>query len=194
MKAIILVAFCLIIRLMPIFSQQYMPSLFLQTHITEGNQHVKACRTITAENEISLANGAVLYQAGESIQFLPGFNTHIANESYFEALIENDCENTLTETSQLATFIATETTLLAYPNPFSDDITIEYSITKGEKGRLQVYSLLGQLIWEQALENIAISSERQLLSLKTEAWATGMYILSFQQQNGDKKTIKVIKE
>lgn len=69
-----------------------------------------------------------------------------------------------------------------FPNPTSDWLVIKNipRLEIKDQGNLTVYNLLGNVVWQQSLNQI---DESQEISLNIESWPPGQYILSRNQGN-----------
>jgi len=78
-------------------------------------------------------------------------------------------------------------TLTAYPNPVSDNLTVNYTIT-AESGQLEIFHISGQKVWENRLakgENI----HQVDLSNLTE----GIYLLKISEKGNTPITKRIVK-
>jgi hypothetical protein len=137
-----------------------------------------------------------LSSGGDYVYLSHGFNVHdqiafgpqLANISYARCpdaglnfatiiptpLANNNCQIGLLENEQLQVQV--------YPNPFTDQFTIENQ----EDGlQLNIKSLNGQLLYTSALQN-------GKYQIDASAWGSGMYILELQSQKGIKVS-KIVK-
>lgn len=137
-----------------------------------------------------------LSSGGDYVYLSHGFNVHdqiafgpqLANISYARCpdagfnfatiiptpLANNNCQIGLLENEQLQVQV--------YPNPFTDQFTIE---NQEDCLQLNIKSLNGQLLYTSALQN-------GKYQIDASAWGSGMYILELQSQKGIKVS-KIVK-
>lgn len=69
-----------------------------------------------------------------------------------------------------------------YPNPFSDQITIDFTLTSSTQLGLRLHNSLGQVVWEQAPQFVA--NGVQQLIVEPRALSAGLYWLEIQTEEG----------
>lgn len=85
-----------------------------------------------------------------------------------------------------ASFQPTSFKFLIYPNPASQNLTIDYS-NKGEKdGRIEFFDLLGKPIYQQTI------SEKGKYTINTERWNEGIYLYHLTDDDGKVITGKIL--
>jgi hypothetical protein len=77
-------------------------------------------------------------------------------------------------------------------NPFSDETAIIYDLETTELMKLEVFDLLGNIIYQEA-SGLAQPGEHRL-DLKTKSWSSGSYYARLTTLGGEVKTIKLIKQ
>ncbi|ARA92058.1 hypothetical protein AWN76_001995 [Rhodothermaceae bacterium RA] len=65
--------------------------------------------------------------------------------------------------------------LAAYPNPFTDALTIEVAPGRPEAVRVAVYDLLGRAVWQDAWA--ATPEPTRTVTIPTGTWAPGVYVV-----------------
>jgi hypothetical protein len=103
----------------------------------------------TNVNDITLCNGAGMYKNG------------YAGDD--EPIID---PNLLT--------IVKDGNIKIYPNPFNNQITIDYSLDQNEKGVVNIFDLLGRLI-----QNIDLNPATNRVTIKVNNIANGVYFYKF---------------
>ena len=76
-----------------------------------------------------------------------------------------------------------------YPNPFNNDLTIDYSLQIGEVGKIVVYTLLGVPVYETELSNTVNRVTMQLPNLPI-----GVYLYKYFVNNRLESTGKLLKQ
>ena len=76
-----------------------------------------------------------------------------------------------------------------YPNPFSENLTIELQLPNGNYS-IECYDMNGRRVYTNNFESNGVKS---IMNLTTEQMASGMYIISIKGENMN-QTIKVVKE
>jgi choice-of-anchor B domain-containing protein len=87
--------------------------------------------------------------------------------------------------------------ITAYPNPFSNILTIDYQLDKvGEKAEIILSNALGQGLWSKKLKTaFANGSEATEGSISiNENLPAGVYFIKIQAENRESRAIKVIKQ
>lgn len=152
----------------------------------------KAAETIISTDTIN-ASHTVTYEAGQLITLLPGFEAKAG--ATFTAKIA-DCSTNLVapEIANNRNSIATKsdastTKLLVYPNPFSTQTTIEFTITKAGPIQIQLMDLTGR-----ALQTVVPKSHFEAgihqADLQNNQLQPGIYFI--QLTNADKQLIHKI--
>jgi len=85
--------------------------------------------------------------------------------------------------------ITTNLNLKAFPNPFDENLTIDFDTDENfSEAELKVYNLLGQNI-----ETIAIPENANSITLNSN-WKSGIYFITIEMENRVSETLKVIKK
>jgi hypothetical protein len=79
--------------------------------------------------------------------------------------------------------------MLAYPNPFSDIITLEYSLQKASAMEIVIYNYLGEQV---DLIRAYQKSGRHQLKWDSKALPAGMYFCVLKTVDGA-RTVKIVK-
>jgi hypothetical protein len=70
-----------------------------------------------------------------------------------------------------------------YPNPATNNATIELNLTKEETVTVNVLSVMGQVIYSKTLTNV--SAGLQTIDLNCENWSNGIYNINITTSNGN---------
>lgn len=73
--------------------------------------------------------------------------------------------------------------LNAYPNPFSDKLNIEFTLTEDSRVKLEVFNLAGQRVAELFEGNVK-AGELQKYEFTPDKFADGMFIYRLQTESG----------
>ncbi len=92
------------------------------------------------------------------------------------------------EPNSIQTSINTDFELLAYPNPFSDQINVQFDVNGATASQLEVHNLLGQVI-----EVVNLNNDKGTLQIGANL-PKGIYLIKIQADQEISKTIKIIKE
>ncbi len=87
--------------------------------------------------------------------------------------IEYNCS-----TNAIAALQKKNIVLNAYPNPAKDNLTINYTIKNSDNTYLRIYTITGNVVYQQTLE-----SGSGKVSLDVSTWATGVYMYSIMENN-----------
>ncbi|MBD3165313.1 T9SS type A sorting domain-containing protein, partial [bacterium] len=98
------------------------------------------------------------------------------------------------ESTTLATFIETETSLDdqdtqaalpaatriigTRPNPFNQQLTVEFSLSKSNSARLVLYNLLGRKVWTRT--DLPNHTGTHAVTLQPDGLSSGVYLLTLQ--------------
>ena len=164
---------------------------------------------ITAEGNSTFTvtgNANIKLIAGNSIELNPG--THIAPGpgGYFEASIapcsssknsvanSNNSSDTLDNNEKINknTQKLNDFEIIAYPNPFTEQCYIEYSLQSETNVNVEVYNLLGKKVFSKKLNNQAIGKNTIILTNK-ELQQKGIYIIKIQTDN-QTRTLFILKQ
>lgn len=94
-----------------------------------------------------------------------------------EYLMQSDTTSSVTEVSM--------PWVQVFPNPVQDELNIAYS--NGFIENVRVYDPVGKLIIQR-------SNRSQNISITTTHWSKGLYIVLVEDENGDQKPFKVVKQ
>ena len=137
--------------------------------------------TIYANNNI-VGSSNITYKAGNSVNLLPGFTVQAGSE--FLATIE-DCPppiNTIEpEIEQIMTTskVANQN-LTVYPNPFTNQTTIEYTLEEEAAVTLQIVDLLGQQISKLVADPVQTAGLHQV-TFNRQQLQGGTYFVILQK-------------
>ena len=164
---------------------------------------------ITAEGNSTFTvtgNANIKLIAGNSIELNPG--THIVHGpgGYFEASIApcnsskssevnlNNSSGTLDNNEKINkdTQKLNDFEIIAYPNPFTEQCYIEYSLQSETNVNVEVYNLLGKKVFSKKLNNQAIGKNTIILTNK-ELQQKGIYIIKIQTDN-QTRTLFILKQ
>jgi hypothetical protein len=81
----------------------------------------------------------------------------------------------------------------AYPNPFSDDLTLSFSLPEREKVIINLYNLIGEHISKVDESEYPAGTNRMSMDKHTDKLESGVYFLRIQTDSFD-KVIKIIKK
>lgn len=95
------------------------------------------------------------------------------NKSPFNIIID---ETFVTNTEELAA----PTGLKVFPNPASQEVTLEMELSETENNWLEVFDGLGRSIFRQKLNGYG----QQQLIVPTESWPNGLFFFQLSNQNG----------
>lgn len=154
-----------------------------------GIQTHKTVLDITASNIIDNTSEAV-YDAGNEITLLPGFEAHTGGE--FQALIKG-CDSNVFNKQGRTTYLEEsipQTMLRNSPNPFSDLTLIEYTLTQTEQLSMIVYDANGREI-TRLLDNQTVFEGTHQIEFRANDLPNGVYycILTF---NDKQESVKLV--
>ena len=81
--------------------------------------------------------------------------------------------------------------IVIYPNPARDVLNIEYTSTRSGKIELQVIDSKGAVMLKQ---NMAVSNGMNLESINIASLSKGIYVLRYQDADGNASFIKFVKQ
>lgn len=156
----------------------------------------KAAQTITTNSDTDVLPGVNAHLKGEQIvNFKPGFKAHYGSE--FRASIEpcdQQCEtscNTLSSfTRSIGTCSVSSTGAKTsiedksaiwvrhYPNPFRDEVSLEFSLDTNAEARITISDVNGRVISQ--LPVTQINRGTQTLNISTRNWVSGIYFYQIQ--------------
>jgi hypothetical protein len=185
-----LISACFIFPDVPVFAQKVIPDQSVLTASLSGaNVTEKAVQDITAYNYIR--SGSVKYVAGHSIHLKPGF--HVASGANFYAKIEPVEQGS----DRLSAEEASEENevgfgLTAYPNPFSDDTMIEYSLPESGLVSVIVFDDKGSEV-ARIVEKQVQAKGKHKVTFASKHLAAGVYICAVNTPSG-RKVQKIVKQ
>lgn len=139
-----------------------------------GNNYVRL--TVADVNgNTSSCNSIVTINDANNYCTVPKTNTQATPESEAAAAAE----------------VAVSTTLLAYPNPFNEMTTIQFSIEKTQSIVVKVYSLAGTEI-AVLFEGMAEAGLHYNLEFRSEGIGSGIYIVKMVSASGETRYEKLI--
>ena len=133
---------------------------------------------LTASNEIQSGANA-RYVAGQAVTLTPGFVAKAG--SVFRATIAHSKQYVNTENPF---------TVTAYPNPFVDKTSVEYSLIQGGRVIQTLTNLKGVVLFERAEEQRAVG--RNTMLVEGHDLLPGVYFLKLNS-NGVTRTVRLIK-
>lgn len=78
--------------------------------------------------------------------------------------------------------------LIIYPNPTSEDLTIQGELNVGSKSELKIADLRGKIVYENELKGKTFSK-----TIDIKEWSSGVYFLNISSEEG-MKTVKLVKK
>jgi hypothetical protein len=167
------------------------------TYPVSVQKYYESSNVITATTSITSSSGYVKFDAGASIQLLPGFSTSVTGAGDFEAYIDG-CGN-ITGTSQRAEHGNDNTSYIAnalakqadarfklYPNPSNGSMLLEYELEEGQSGEFEIYDLLGKKV-----ANYKLTEGENTLSVEESRLNQGIYIYRISVAGQVVKTAKI---
>ncbi|GAA4432513.1 hypothetical protein GCM10023188_21100 [Pontibacter saemangeumensis] len=105
--------------------------------------------------------------------------------------------NSLTSTSNLQVSSASEkepffSEATAYPNPFSEVITLSLGSQETKLKEVVLLDQTGRVVYKQ--EDLTLDNNKLAISLSGAGLASGLYILKYTDATGSTKSLKVIKQ
>ena len=88
-----------------------------------------------------------------------------------------------------APFIPSFQTVVAYPNPTSQDITIAFATFLSQNMNLYIYDSQGRIVYEKSLAETDIVNEQ----ISLENYKTGLYLIMIQRKDGSKHFGRFVK-
>ena len=150
----------------PVFAQEYTSQLTLSHAVTSGvRSDQKATESILARNTVA-QSATALYSAGRSVSLHPGFVAQAG--SVFAATVEPVFPSR--PVGDAAGLSAG-----AYPNPFVDRTTIEYTLPLQGRIRHKLMNAKGQIL-RQSEELQEQAAGRHLTQVEGGNLPTGVYL------------------
>ena len=81
--------------------------------------------------------------------------------------------------------------LAAYPNPFSETTTIEFSLVEDGMTNVSIYAIDGQKVAE-IFNDVAKANETYQMSFEAANLPSGIYFIDLKSENGETKHQKLI--
>ena len=81
--------------------------------------------------------------------------------------------------------------MTAYPNPFNDATTIEFTVAESQNVKVEVFNLTGTKV-ATLFNGPAEASAAYKLTYRPEATAAGIYFARMTMSNGEVKTEKLV--
>ncbi len=162
-----------------------------------ANTNKKASNTIITTGTVTV-NQTVVYQAGTSITLNAGF--HAMAGSDFQALIAT-CVQPLKETDRVAysrnTLSGKEIasgkeslSLIAAPNPFTNEMRLQYQLPEQGAIHLQIVSITGQTLLQESIQDVETGIFARNIS--TRDWPSGIYFIRLSTEK-EQVILKMIK-
>ena len=107
------------------------------------------------------------------------------------AYVENDCETTPfiapTPKGQKRLKALSETPVIAiYPNPFKEEVRIDYVISEGTNGQIELVDIMGRTVLQKQIGNTHLINTKELKH--------GLYFYTFSVNNMIVQQGKILKE
>lgn len=156
-----------------------------------------ASETISSSSIVKI-NSVVSYIAGSSILLVPGFEANIGSE--FRALILDCTPNfnlndppsiSIVNKSGPNTQVSEITSLGINPNPASDQITINFSLTKEQSIKLGIYDTTGRLLNLMDKGNLVKGNYSETLS-SLELKSGTYYVTLFTEESTETQPLIII--
>jgi hypothetical protein len=80
--------------------------------------------------------------------------------------------------------------LIAYPNPFTDNLVVEYSTPTSQLVEISLVNISGEILKRFVYHSSGKCT--QVLNFGNDALKSGMYLLMMKPENGDAQTVKVV--
>lgn len=143
----------------------------------------KAVEHLTAENRIG-ANATVSFVAGQSVTLQPGFV--VSSGATFSATIEAVASGPAYKEGDRTM------TVVVYPNPFTDVVSIGYTLPEATTVKQVLTDARGQLVRETGGQELE-SAGAHKLEIKGDAMPTGVYFLQLQTAT-EQRVIRLVKK
>lgn len=146
----------------------------------------KAADYIESDGQV-LAGNTVTFQAGNLVHLKPGFIATAGNTSKFHALID-DC----TAASPKEEIVENEPAIRNYPNPFTGQTTIEFTLPKDSPVTLFVTDAMGRQVEVLMNHETSTAGTHQVI-FDGNQYAAGMYYYTLQagEYNSTQKMILI---
>lgn len=124
----------------------------------------------------------------ESVDLIPGLEQYTAtggrlNVARAMALLENYCAEERDAELGLVN---------VFPNPAWEEVVLDYTISSGLVHRVEVFDVLGHLVWrKEKVSNLSSSLQREWIEVKD--WPAGVYVVRIEA-GGEYVQGKVIKQ
>ncbi|MEM8558346.1 MAG: T9SS type A sorting domain-containing protein [Bacteroidota bacterium] len=135
---------------------------------------------LTLMSDIGLVSFAGDASVGQSISY-----ARIDGVEYGTATLED-----LTSVSAEDAATPRRFVLAAYPNPFTDDVTLQIELPEAAGLTLDVFDVLGRHIQTQRATRVAGD---HTLVLDARAWASGTYVVRLSTEDGAVQTVRMTK-
>ncbi len=165
-------------------AQRYETRQHLTATVVDGaTAEFKAVEHLTAANRIG-ANANVHFVAGQSVTLQPGFVA--PNGTTFSAEIQ-------AVSSEIASQEGDRTLkVVVYPNPFTDVVSIGYTLPEATIVKQTLTDARGQILREAGGQERE-SAGAHTLEVKGDAMPTGVYFLQLQTST-EQRVIRLIKK
>ena len=99
--------------------------------------------------------------------------------------------NVVNSTNGIKSIVSELNSAKAYPNPFTDNLTINVNSVNGSPATYVITDIYGSVI---ATENISLSKGDNKIGINTSAFSSGVYFITMKDKaNNTSKTLKVVK-
>ncbi len=180
-------------------------TLYPPTHnVTNMNRTWTVTDSITTRQYVALTDTTrhhrVRYQAGQFVEFLPGFETELDNNSAVEVVIE-DCggQAPVAVSGNKALWEKTEDDIggqqnlqwKLYPNPAENFAFVEFSLEESESALLEVFDLQGNVV-TRLFYNQVDAGVPYRLQLELENLVEGIYVVQLSTKSGVREVKKLV--
>lgn len=114
---------------------------------------------------------------------LPGTYTVCVTMTTFQGCTDTFCDTVNVPTVGFEEYAGGITAVVLYPNPASDNITLNFELTQGSDVVLEIIDLSGRVIFVQSENNLQAGIQRAELSL--DEFASGSYVLRLATETGE---------
>ncbi len=152
----------------------------INTNVFKAQDYIKSTGQVPAGNTVS-------FQAGNLVHLKPGFIATAGTSSMFHAFID-DC----TPTAPKEEIVETEPAIRNYPNPFTGQTTIEFTLPEDSAVTLFVSDAMGRQVAVLMNHQTSIAGTHQVI-FDGNQYAAGMYYYTLQagEYNSTQKMILI---
>ena len=84
-------------------------------------------------------------------------------------------------------------TLTAFPNPTSGDLTVDYETSLSGSVEVRIFNMIGACVFDETVSHNASGQYRMQLPLEQQELAPGLYTLRMMI-DGEKHEMRIVKE